>query len=120
MNEAEIDAAFRSSELLIKLYELDESADTSSFVSAAKRQHVVPKLLLRRFGGDDDTIFQLDTSSGQPRRVPLSKAASRRHFYSFYDEEGERNTLFEGFLSMVESYAAVALGRFLSDPVHTA
>jgi Protein of unknown function (DUF4238) len=115
----EVQAAFGSSPLVAELTEIIQSGDFSRFESSAKRQHFVPQLLLRRFSrgsGDAPPIFELDTTSGRPRRTNTRVAASRHYLYAFFEEGGDRNNQIEGYLSRVESHAAPALRRLLEEP----
>ena len=119
MDLDEVDQAFRQSPLITELEEVAKSGDFSSFDSEAKRQHFVPRFLLGRFAekvGRKKFIYQLDTETGDARRVETKDAAAKRYFYALLDDEGNRNNRIEGFLSRVESHAANALREFLADP----
>ncbi|HLE99707.1 MAG TPA: DUF4238 domain-containing protein [Gaiellaceae bacterium] len=113
-------AAFQASPLFAELMEMAATEDFSRLESAAKRQHFVPQMLLREFCREKDGkdwIFQLDITSGQVLRVSPQRAASRRHLYTVVEEDGSRSNQNEGYLALVESHAATALRRFLSDPL---
>jgi Protein of unknown function (DUF4238) len=118
--EAErIEAAFRASPLFQELERINSEEEPSYFESQAKRQHFIPRLMLKRFGREIDGkvfIFQLDVKTGAPRRVQIEDAASRRYFYALKNEDGTRNNRLEGFFALVEQYAAPALKRFLDSP----
>jgi len=75
----------------------------------AKRHHFIPQFMLNRFG--EERIFQLEKSTGKPQRIPVSEAASRRHFYRFENDEGDHSSVIEGIFGMVEDDAAPALAR---------
>ena len=107
-----VDQAFRASALFQDLEAID---DVARFDSSAKRQHFVSRFLLARFSDDSrpGQFFQLDTNTGQPRRVAIDGAASRRYFYAIVGDDGTRHSRVEGFLAIVESHAAPALDRLL-------
>lgn len=78
----------------------------------AKRHHFVSRFLLGRFAPESERLFQLDLRTGKPLGgVPTDKAASRRRFYEFEDEEGEKSSVIEGLFAIVENPAAAALKR---------
>jgi hypothetical protein len=119
MTEDRAEAAFRASPLFQELERINEKEDPSYFDSQAKRQHFVPRLMLRRFAREIDKkhlFYQLDVRTGAPRRVPIEDAASRRYFYAVSGEDGKRHNRVEGFLALVEGHASVALDRLLDDP----
>jgi hypothetical protein len=74
----------------------------------AKRHHFVPKLLLNRFA-TDGWITQLEKESGRPQQVRPDKAASKKHFYRFSNDDGESSNVIEGIFGMVEDDAAPVL-----------
>jgi uncharacterized protein DUF4238 len=85
--------------------------------SEAKRHHLVPAFLLRRFSVEKkgrERLCQLEIRSGKPIWVDPGKAASRRRFYSLPEEEGGTHNLMEGYLSIVERHAAPAIERLCS------
>jgi len=76
----------------------------------------VPQLLLRRFcRGSDERLFQLEVRTGKPVRVTTREAASRRRYYQFQDDEGNKSNAVEAYLALVETYAAPALERLTQD-----
>jgi hypothetical protein len=79
--------------------------------SDAKRHHFIPQLTLNRFSKADERLFQIDTGTGKPQRTSVYAAASRRRFYTFEDEDGNKNNDVEAYFSLVESHAAPALLR---------
>lgn len=112
-------AAFEASPLYAELAAISASGDFSKLTSQAKRQHFVPRMLLRNFaaqGSEAGSIFQLAVDSGASQRVSIEKAASRHRMYAAVDESGEASSHLEGYLALVESHAAPALARFLSAP----
>lgn len=112
--------AFESSPLYRALAAISTSGDYSKLTSQAKRQHFLPRMLLRNFGeggGAARSIFQLAVDGGQPLLVPVEKAASRHRMYAAVDESGVASSHLEGYLALVESHAAPALERFLSAPL---
>lgn len=87
--------------------------------SEAKRHHLIPEFLLRRFSRrreGRDRVLQLDIGSGKPTWADPETAASRRRFYSVPDEDGGRSNQFEGYFALVEGHAAPAIERLCSDP----
>jgi hypothetical protein len=90
--------------------------------SNAKRQHYVPKFQLADFTLDGETLFQLKTATGAPRKTTPTLAASKKFFYVYPDAEmeGGKVNVLEGFFAMVENHAApilrlLATGDALSD-----
>jgi Protein of unknown function (DUF4238) len=80
-----IEAAFRASPLFRELERINSEEESSYFESQAKRQHFIPRLMLKRFARESDGklfIFQLEVKTGTPRRVQIEDAASRRYFYA--------------------------------------
>jgi hypothetical protein len=83
-------------------------------MAAKKRQHYVPKFLLRRFAAREGRwqghIFRLDTKSGRPRpAVPRTEAAKNRYYDLPDDLVGEFQP--EHVLEKIESSAASAVKR---------
>jgi hypothetical protein len=110
----EIEHAFQSSTLAARIH-------AGVPQGQAKRQHFTPQLVLRRFLAPGAThLCQLDVTTGQPRQVSVSSAASRRRFYTLRDAEtDERDETIEGLLSLVEDAAAPALETVISAPTST-
>ncbi|HEY0317668.1 MAG TPA: DUF4238 domain-containing protein [Solirubrobacterales bacterium] len=79
----------------------------------AKRHHFVPQFMLNRFG--EPRIFQLEKSTGKPQSILVTEAASRRHFYRFADDEGNKSSVIEGIFGLAETDAAPALLRLEED-----
>jgi hypothetical protein len=79
----------------------------------AKRHHFVPQFMLNRFG--EPRIFQLEKSTGKPQSILVAEAASRRHFYRFADDEGNKSSVIEGIFGLAETDAAPALLRLEED-----
>jgi Protein of unknown function (DUF4238) len=77
----------------------------------AKRHHFIPRFLLNRFAKDNERLVQLDKTTGKPQVIGAKSAASRYHFYTFADDEGQKSSVVEGILGMVENHAAPALKR---------
>ncbi len=83
-------------------------------MAAKKRQHYVPRFLLRRFAAREGRwqghVFRLDTKTGRPRpAVPRTEAAKNR-YYDLPDElVGEFPP--ESILERIESSAAAAISR---------
>lgn len=118
-----MDAAFQASALVIKLAQIATTGDLSVFASSAKRQHFVPQFVLSGFAeqvGSRELLWQHDIETRAMVRVDIASAASRRHFYSFLDDAGERDTRIEGFLALVESEAAGPFATLLGDPLSLA
>ena len=119
MDEHPLEAAFRASPLFQELERINEQEEPSYFESQAKRQHFVPRLMLKRFARQDGkrfVFYQLDVRTDTPKLTTIEDAASRRYFYALTNEDGTRNNRVEGFLALVEKHAAGALDRFLADP----
>lgn len=117
LSQDDLDAAFRASSLFQQFERLG-APDADPLPDAeAKRHHFVPQFLLRNFiEAGRDRLFQLDVQSGRTQAIKPGAAASRRHFYSVIDEEGNRDSRVESYLGVVESHAARALNRLLDDP----
>lgn len=77
----------------------------------ARRHHFIPKFLLDRFAGEDGRPVQLDVTSGVSRSVSARTAASRKDFYTFENDDGERSNQIEAIFAMIENHAAPALRR---------
>jgi hypothetical protein len=83
-------------------------------VATKKRQHYVPKFLLRRFAADrgrwEGHVFRLDTATGRPRpAVPRTEAAKNRYYDLPEDVAGEFQP--ENVLERIESDGAAAITR---------
>jgi hypothetical protein len=88
--------------------------------SQAKRHHLVPAFLLRRFirpGSERPRVVQLDLRSGRPQPVDPATAASRTRFYRVTDDDGTTHQRVEFVLSIIEDHAADALARLVANPV---
>jgi hypothetical protein len=79
--------------------------------TSAKRHHFIPRFLLSRFANPDERLVQLDKRSGAPQAISAKRAASRHHFYTFEDDEGQKSSIIEVIFAMVEDHAAPALER---------
>jgi hypothetical protein len=114
-----IEGAFRASPLFQELDRINAEEKPEYFESQAKRQHFIPRLMLKRFARAIDEkffLYQLDVKTGKPQRVQVDDAASRRYFYALTNEDGTRNNRLEGFFALVEQHAAPALDRLLGKP----
>lgn len=87
-------------------------------MSSKKRQHFVPKFLLRRFAATEGRwqghVFRLDVAAGRVRpAVPKTEAARNR----YYDLPEEIVGTFqpEEVLAVIESNAAAAIARLERD-----
>jgi hypothetical protein len=83
-------------------------------MATKRRQHYVPKFLLRRFAAREGRwqghVFRLDTKTGQPRpAVPRTEAAKNRYYDLPDDLFGEFQP--ERVLEKIESGAAAAINR---------
>jgi len=94
------------------------AGDKPMLDSDAKRHHFVPAMVLRKFASckDHERIAQLDLTRGAPRLVQIQTAASRRNLYTLTDEDGTSHRRLEAWLAEVESHAATAIRRLVSDP----
>jgi hypothetical protein len=83
--------------------------------SNARRHHYLPQLILRGFESRHKPkhIWYLEKASGQSRQVPISSAGFERRLYAAKSEDGNYDNRIEGFLSLVEGYAAPALASLL-------
>ncbi len=81
----------------------------------ARWHHFVPKLTLRGFECPDrgKHVVHLDKTSGMTRKVSIESASAEEHLYSAPDDDGGHDNRIEGFLALVEGYAAPALRRLL-------
>lgn len=114
-------AALRASPLMTALQEMAVSNDFSRLErNEAKRHHFLPQFLLRGFAHahqGKDCLFQIETASRRaPLRVDMRTAASRHRLYTATDEDGRASNRHEGYLAFVETHAAPALRRVISDP----
>ena len=84
--------------------------------STARRHHYVPQLLLRGFESHTKPkhIWYLDKASGRSRQVPISSAGFEPRLYAAKSDDGAYDNRIEGFLSLVEGYAAPALAGLLN------
>lgn len=83
--------------------------------STARRHHYVPQILLRGFESHTKPkhIWYLDKASGQSRQVSISSAGFEPRLYAAKSDDGDYDNRIEGFLSLVEGYAAPALAELL-------
>jgi len=79
----------------------------------ARRHHVVPRFLLRRFANDRGEIFVADHAKREGFITSIENAAIETDFYGI-DVEGEDEDHFERRLADIESAAALSLPRLLS------
>ncbi|MEA3075282.1 MAG: hypothetical protein QOF60_190 [Actinomycetota bacterium] len=74
---------------------------------------MVPKFLLKQFAIDGHVM--LLPRKGPQRRVPISSAAVKEHFYSFEDADGRRVPELEDYLDTeVDGLAAPAIKRIVA------
>lgn len=116
-----IAAALQASPVTAAFMEMVESNDFSRLdKNQAKRHHFLSQFLLRGFAEGEkgkERLFQMDTRTRRaPMRVPVQTAASRHRYYAVPDEEGNLSNRNEGYLALVEEYAAPALRHLLDDP----
>jgi hypothetical protein len=87
----------------------------------ASRHHFVPRFLLRNFTTPavrgEPKLQLLDKTTGTITSVTTKGTAWERNLYAFDEDDGRRNNDVEAFLSVIESYAAEAIARFLADPL---
>jgi hypothetical protein len=87
--------------------------------TAARRHHFVPSFSLAKFATPakrNGNLFQLDVTSGRPSKTTPDESAFIEELYSQQVEEGQNRAL-EAYLSVVENYAAPAIGRLLDRPL---
>jgi Protein of unknown function (DUF4238) len=92
-------------------------------MSKAKRQHFVPRMLLRHFATpeDGDRIWQLPVEgNGEPTRVGLNNAAVVHHYYTHFRDRPHKpdDWFWEDLLAEWEGKAAKALRALEEDPDH--
>jgi len=114
-------AALDASPVTAAFREMVESNDFSSLdKNTAKRHHFVPQFLLRGFAEahrGKDCIFQMETRSRRaPTREEVRTVAWQQELYAVPNEDGEMSNRNEGYLALVENYAAPALRHLLDDP----
>ncbi len=80
-----------------------------------KRQHHIPKMILKRFADNTDKVFMLDGKTGDILHLKLDSVAIRKHLYSVHLNDCKDDTLEQKF-SLVESEAENILTHVLSNP----
>jgi Protein of unknown function (DUF4238) len=80
----------------------------------ARRHHYVPRFQLAEFTKDGETLFQLHTKTGRPRKTTPTEAAFKKDFYIYPDGDGSRINVLEDFFGMAENHAATALRRLIA------
>src|SRR5207245_1774871 len=73
------------------------------------RHHTVSRFLLGRFaqeGPSGRRVCQLEVGTGRPRQVSPRDATVAKHFYSIDIADGERSTVVEEVLGLIENVAA--------------
>jgi hypothetical protein len=91
-------AGFLGSPLFRELQ--DHASDDDYPESEAKRHHLVPRFLLRRFvspGASPEKLCQLDLESGKPAKVTPTSAAAQTRFYRLTDGDGTEHQRLESF-----------------------
>jgi hypothetical protein len=90
-------------------------------VTSASRHHFVPRFLLKNFttpaAAGEPKLQLLDKTTGIITPVTTRGTAWERNLYAFEEDDGQRNNDVEAFLSVIESYAAEAVTRFLANPL---
>jgi hypothetical protein len=114
-------AALEASPVTAAFREMVESNDFSRLdKNTAKRHHFLSQFLLRGFAHSHkgkDCLFQMEAKGRTaPIRVDVRTAASRHRLYAAPDGDGEISNRNEGYLALVEEYAAPALRQLLDDP----
>lgn len=89
--------------------------------STARRHHFVPQLVLRGFESPAKPkhLWYLDKASGRSRQVPISSVGFEPRLYAAKSDEGDYDNRIEGFLSLVEGYAAPALASLMNGTLTT-
>ncbi len=84
-----------------------------------KRQHYVPRFLLRRFAIDPKNkksmLFKLDIETGQPRKANPTNEAVRSYYYRMEKPTGEVDDTADGLLDRFESETAKRLDALVVD-----
>jgi hypothetical protein len=116
-----ISKAIWESPVTLAFKEMAESGDFSRLEkNPAKRHHYVPQFILRGFAADPNDqrrLYQMPTTgSERPVLVGIRHAAVREWLYRAFDEDGKPTNRHEGYLSLIEEYAAPAIGRMLAAP----
>lgn len=77
-------------------------------MTAAKRQHYVPRLHLQHFAGQEPKghVWTYDAQTSQVRSAMPEQTAVESHFYSVENDDGTMNTGIEQKLADIESKAA--------------
>ena len=106
-----IAAALQASPVTAAFVEMVESNDFSRLEkNTAKRHHFLSQFLLRGFGHSNkgkNCLFQMETRTRKaPLRVDVRTAAYRHRLYAAPDEGGKMSNRNEGYLALVEEYAA--------------
>jgi hypothetical protein len=70
-------------------------------MSNPKRHHYLPQFYLKGFCRDE-YLWVYDRKTNQVRRQTPINTAIQSHYYSVEDEDGEKNTEIESFLSQIE------------------
>lgn len=86
----------------------------------ARRHHFVPSFALSKFATPQKrrgVLYQLDTKTGRPRKTTPDDSCFVEELYTQEDEDGVKDRVLEGYFSIVENYASVALARFIDDPM---
>lgn len=81
---------------------------------SSKRHHYVSQFYLESFASPNSPekgplIYVYERGVGAPKWLPFPNAAVQRHYYSIDVAAGERNDVFEKFLSAVEGNAAAVI-----------
>ena len=66
--------------------------------------HTVLQVSLSFFSPDKVHVYRLDKKTGNKQFLPLSQVAKQRHYYSFIEEDGRKNTWVEtGFTAPIDA-----------------
>ncbi len=87
-------------------------------VNAAKKQHVIPRLHLQYFTGEDGRVWTYDALSGRRWSRAPEETATEQHFYSFEQADGTLDTRLEENLARIEDRAAPIYKAILDGNVH--
>lgn len=114
-------AAVRASAFTTACIEMATANDFSRLdKNEAKRQHFVPRFLLRGFAearNHKEYVFQMETTSRKaPMRVNVLRAASRHRLYTALGDDDKPSNRNEGYLALLEQHAAPALRHLMEEP----
>lgn len=82
-------------------------------MSIPKRHHYLPQFYLDGFCRDD-LLWVYDKDEKEFRQQTLQNTAVQKYYYSFEDDDGEKDAEVEGLLSLVETYTKPIIDKINS------